>query len=84
MSDLTCRELIEFLDSYVADELDAARRAGFESHLAVCGACRDYLAEYERSIALVRALRESPERPAAEAAAPEGLILAVLAAVKRS
>ena len=82
MSSLTCRELIEFLDDYVAGDVSPDRRAEFESHLAVCRACRDYLAEYRTSIALVRSLRETPATRAADAKVPEGLVRAILAATQ--
>ncbi len=76
---LTCRELIEFLDSYVADELPAERAAEFERHLGGCPSCRAYLATYRAAIRLGRgaldaeAGRTVPELPA-------DLVRAILAA----
>ena len=42
----TCRELIEFLDDYVAGE----RVEGFEWHLARCPSCVAYVASYRETI----------------------------------
>ena len=83
MSDLTCRELIEFLDAYVAEELPPDRRAAFDAHLGICRDCRAYLSEYRRSIALVHALRDQSEKPAADSGVPEGLVRAILTAVRK-
>ena len=49
---ITCRELIEFLDRYVDDELPAPQKAKFEEHLEVCAACVDYLHSYRETIRL--------------------------------
>jgi len=51
---VTCRELIEFLDDYIADALPAAVRREFEWHLKLCPACREYLRTYRRTIDLER------------------------------
>jgi anti-sigma factor RsiW len=51
---VTCRELIEFLDDYVADALPAGVRRQFEWHLKLCPACRRYLKTYRRTIDLER------------------------------
>jgi Putative zinc-finger len=47
--ELSCRELVEFLDDYIEDRLPAERLAVFERHIAVCGDCKDYIAGYRRS-----------------------------------
>ena len=78
MTDVTCRELIGFLDDYVAGELDAVRRESFEAHLSQCRACRSYLATYRTTIRL--------SAEAADAAAervPEDLVRAIMAAQER-
>jgi anti-sigma factor RsiW len=49
---MTCREVIEFLMSYLDDELSPEVRAEFERHLAVCSSCVAYLESYRQSIAL--------------------------------
>jgi anti-sigma factor RsiW len=76
---LTCREVIEFLDDYVAGILSPARIAEFEEHLAVCPPCIDYIASYRATMELAR---EALEAPAETAGVPEELIEAILEARK--
>jgi anti-sigma factor RsiW len=72
---LTCRELTEFLDDYIADVLAADRRAVFDRHLAVCPDCRNYLASYQATVRLVKVAGEATMQ-----GVPDGLIKAVTAA----
>jgi anti-sigma factor RsiW len=44
--ELSCRELVEFLDDYLEGRLPAERLAVFERHIAVCGDCKDFIAGY--------------------------------------
>lgn len=77
---MTCRELIEFLMHYLDGELPPERRRVFEAHLAICAACRRYLATYEESVALGKAAcGEDPNDPI-PADVPEELVQAILAA----
>jgi anti-sigma factor RsiW len=76
---MTCGELIEFLMAYVDEELPAERRAVFDAHLAVCAACRRYLATYQEAVALGRAACSPPDAPVADDV-PEDLVQAILAA----
>jgi anti-sigma factor RsiW len=80
VSDVTCNEVIEFLDAYVAAELDADTRADFDQHLAVCPSCREYLASYRETIDLARGTAEWEEQLAPDA--PAELIAAVKAVRK--
>lgn len=75
MNDLTCKELIDFLDDYVADALEPDRREAFESHLKICRGCRNYLATYR---AAVRLSHDAAASTAEDA--PEDLVKAILAA----
>ena len=50
---LTCREVIARLGDYVDAALGALMHARVTLHLAVCAACRAYLATYKRTMALV-------------------------------
>lgn len=78
-----CRELIEFLDDYVADALAPSVRAAFEEHLARCPYCRDYLKTYRDSIQLAKfAVADRAEH--VRETIPEELVRAVVAARKRS
>jgi len=78
---ITCRELIEFLDGYLADELSTEERTAFEEHLDVCPDCVAYMNGYEASIEMSKAaLRDSETVPPD---LPESLVEAILAARKR-
>jgi len=72
---MTCRELIDFLGDYYADELPADQRAEFERHLAVCKHCRWYLESYRTTIALGRSASQ-----AVATEMPEELVQAILSA----
>lgn len=56
-------EVHSLLGPYLLDAVDAAERAAFESHLAVCGACRDRVAELRPAAA---ALADRPLAPPPE------------------
>jgi len=73
----TCRELIEFLDDYVAGRLPLARRLAFEAHLALCRECRAYLASYRQTMALARDAEEGGETGAMPPM-PEDMVRAIL------
>ena len=78
---ITCRELIEFLDGYLADELSGEQRTAFDEHLEVCPDCVAYMAGYEASIEMSKAaLRDDASVPST---VPEGLVKAILAARNR-
>ena len=81
MSNVTCIELIAFLDAYVDDELDADTRGDFDRHLLVCPSCRAYLASYKETIDLARGAAEKEEELAHDA--PPELIEALLTSKSR-
>lgn len=59
---ITCREVIDFLWAYLADELPPAKAREFERHLAACPSCVAYLATYRATVELGRgALTAGPE-----------------------
>jgi anti-sigma factor RsiW len=75
---LPCREIISFLADYLDGHLDAAARAEFDRHLAVCPSCVAYLAGYEAAIRMAKAAAEDgPVDP------PEELVAAILDATSR-
>ena len=84
MRDLTCRELIEFLDDYVADTLSPDARAEFDAHLAKCPHCVDYLKTYRETRTLSRGACEAAADGGAPSDVPEELVAAVLKAAKHS
>ena len=75
---MTCKELADFLDDYIAQRLDASRRAIFDQHLGECPDCRAYLGSYRRTIELGRQAMTKPAAPASNDVPPE-LVKAVLA-----
>jgi anti-sigma factor RsiW len=76
---VTCRELTDFLNAYVADEMAAPERAQFEAHLFVCVACVAYLDSYRMTIAMGKRACEPAEGPTPDDV-PEDLVRLILAA----
>ena len=71
----TCRELIAFLDDYIADGLPPERRQSFDRHLTVCPSCIEYLRGYRETIRLAKASATGIEDVPAE------LLTAILATI---
>ena len=64
MPDLSCQELVQFLDEYVENTQPDGVRAEFERHLESCPDCVDYLKTYRDTISLARgACAEDPSAP---------------------
>lgn len=67
--DLSCQELVELITAYLDGALEPAERARFEAHLSVCPPCRDYLGQFQRTVAAVapppRPNDVGPDRPSA-------------------
>lgn len=53
---ITCRECDAFLQDYVDGSLPAGQQRRFQIHLKLCPECREYLAAYERTIELGKAV----------------------------
>ena len=79
---LSCREISEFLASYLERELAGQVHEAFEHHLRACPPCGHYLDGYAETIKLVRRCgRVELERSEAKPEPPpEDLIQAILAA----
>jgi anti-sigma factor RsiW len=60
---ITCRDLAEFLNDYVADELPADQRERFERHMAECPPCVVYVETYRITIRLTHSLRDTALPP---------------------
>ena len=73
---LSCRDLYGFIDQFLDGSLDLGPRAAFTAHLAVCGACRRYLASYRTSVDVARRA-ELADAPASNEA-PRELVAAIL------
>jgi len=76
---MTCRELLDFLMSYVDDELPPDVRAEFDRHLAICESCVNYLDSYRATVTLEKAAATASDCDALPPL-PEELVQAILAA----
>jgi anti-sigma factor RsiW len=47
---MTCRQLIDFIETYLEGELPPLKAAAFKMHLLLCHDCRAYLATYRKTI----------------------------------
>jgi anti-sigma factor RsiW len=75
---MTCREFIEFIDSYLDDGLTAGEKVAFRFHLTLCGQCRGYLDSYKKTIALGKAALKPTDDPV-PSQVPADLVKAILA-----
>lgn len=57
---ITCRELIEHLDDYIAAALPDQAREDVDRHLGACTSCVAYTDSYRRTIELATRLRDEP------------------------
>jgi anti-sigma factor RsiW len=53
LPEMPCRELVEVITAYLEDALPERDRRRFEAHLEACEDCREYVAQFRRTIALV-------------------------------
>jgi anti-sigma factor RsiW len=74
---ITCKEFEQFIMAYLDGELPSGKKAIFEWHMRLCRECRDYLAAYQRSVELGRALLTSTDDQV-PSDVPEDLIKAIL------
>jgi len=76
---MTCRQFADFLDDYVAGDLQGDALAVFERHLSRCQNCQRYLAHYRAAIDLGRGVLAEMNAPI-PADVPEDLVRAIVAA----
>lgn len=74
---ITCKEFEQFIIAYLDDELPPGKKAMFEWHMRLCRECRDYLAAYQRSVELGRAVFKSTHDQVPDDV-PKELIKAIL------
>ena len=80
---MTCKQLVEFPEQYLAGELASGARETLESHLATLADCRRHLASYEKTVRLAaRAAKHPDDDPPAEV--PDELVQAILSARRRA
>jgi anti-sigma factor (TIGR02949 family) len=77
---VTCQQLIDFLMSYLDNELPAGQRAEFDHHMAACPSCVDYVKTYEKTVSLARTCTTD----ALPDEVPESLVQAILEARKKA
>jgi anti-sigma factor RsiW len=70
---VTCRELSEFLQDYIAGELPDNVANEFAGHLVGCGNCEVYIEQYRQAVVLGRTLLSEGETEA-----PEELVRAIV------
>jgi anti-sigma factor RsiW len=75
----TCREIVAFLDRYLAGDLPPSEREVFERHTRGCPPCLEYLESYRTTVALATDAGEADGCPAM----PEELVRAILEARHR-
>ena len=76
---MKCREFVEFLMSYLDEELDDTARTVFEAHLNGCRDCHRYMEDYVQAVELGRSVCREPTGPVPDDV-PEGFVQAILQA----
>ena len=75
---ISCAEVEVFIQDYLSGDLPAGIRRRFDFHIRLCRECRDYLAAYQRTMVLEKAVM-APGQEGLEAV-PEDLVQAILKA----
>ena len=76
-SQLTCRELVDFLAEYLEGGLPDDQRARFNAHLAACPSCVSYTRFYQETLRLGQSVFScSDENVPGDV--PENLVRAIL------
>jgi predicted anti-sigma-YlaC factor YlaD len=75
---MTCREMTQFLEEYVAGELQPQVLVEFESHVTECGDCTVFLSQYRTTIRAGAAAFHESQQPL-----PDALVAAILAACQK-
>ena len=61
---LVCQEMVELITDYLEDALPRSQRRRFESHIAGCEHCTEYLEQMRVTITLTGQLRAEDLTPA--------------------
>ena len=65
-TELTCKELVEIITSYLEGALPPNERDRFDRHLVICPHCRNYLDQMRQTIKLAGTLTEDELDPEAK------------------
>jgi len=79
MKPMSCQEFVDFICSYLDEELPANVTVLFHAHLEACPPCVEFLRHYELSVKLGHDVCGCPKE-AAKTPVPEELVQAILAA----
>jgi anti-sigma factor RsiW len=63
MTELTCKELVELITEYLEGNMSQDEKLRFESHLATCSGCTNYLEQMRKTILITGKLREESLLP---------------------
>lgn len=63
LPEMPCQELVEAITDYLEGALSKHDRIRFEEHLAACGKCQEYVAQFRRTIETVGVVREQDLDP---------------------
>ena len=74
---ITCKEFEDFVQSYLDGGLTGSQKSKFEWHMRICRECREYLAAYQRTMELGRAVFDFESAPVPDDV-PKDLIKAIL------
>ncbi|MDX2131269.1 MAG: zf-HC2 domain-containing protein [Planctomycetota bacterium] len=80
-SALSCKDCVEFLLDYLDGQLPAEQRFTFESHIAFCGDCEVFLANYRKAVELTSGCARGGA--GAPGKIPEHMVDAIVKALKR-
>ncbi len=79
---MTCKQLSDFLDDYLAGDLSPEVRARFDAHLGECPGCVVYLRGYREAVGLLGEIGRDRDAEL-PADVPAELVRAILDARKR-
>ncbi len=58
--ELVCKEVVELVDEYLGNRLDAEERRAFDAHLATCPPCTTYLEQMKTVLNVASSLGGVP------------------------
>jgi anti-sigma factor RsiW len=79
---MNCREITEFLEQYVADELSPDVLDEFQRHVDACGNCVTYMKQYRAVIAVAK--ESYGPTPVEPPPVPDELVQLILDTLERS